>query len=48
MQPGVPPPSASMGVAGWGEGSGSAKIEEMEKRDAKESIGVLESWVLWL
>jgi len=44
-QPGVPPvpppPSASMGVEGCGEGSGSAKTEEIAKRDAKESIDVV-------
>ena len=38
--PPPPPPSASMGVDGCGEGSGSAKTEEIAKRDAKESIDV--------
>jgi hypothetical protein len=36
-----PPPSASMGVDGCGEGSGSAKTEEIAKRDAKESIDIM-------
>ena len=36
-----PPPSASMGVDGCGEGSGSAKAEKIAKRDAKESIDVI-------
>ena len=46
MQPGVPPPSASMGVEGAGEGSGSEKMEEMAKRDAKESIDMFRDEVL--
>lgn len=37
MQPGVPPPSASMGVEGVGSASGA--LEAMEKRVAKKSIG---------
>ena len=35
------PLSASMGVDGCGEGSGSAKTEVIAKRDAKESIDVI-------
>ena len=36
MQPGVPPPSASMGVEGVGSASGA--LEAVEKSVAKKSI----------